>query len=140
MGAEIGWPEVGRRDGSGQTRNLAMRKLVATLAVMVAFGGGLSMLVQAADDEKVTLEGMAQCAKCALKEKDECQNVVIVKKDGKETKYYLAQNELAKSMHSKAGFCSAKKGAGPKVKVVGTCKEEDKKMVVTAEKIEKVEE
>ena len=115
-----------------------MRKLVPVLALVAALGGW-SSIGRADDGEKVTLEGMAQCAKCALKEKDECQNVLIVTRDGQETKYYLAQNELAKSMHTKAGFCSAKKGTGPKVKVVGTCKDQDGKKVGTAETIEKLD-
>jgi hypothetical protein len=117
-----------------------LRKILPMLAVAVLFSAA-SLFVKAAEDgKKVTLEGMAQCAKCALKEKDACQNVVVVSKDGKETKYYLAQNDVAKKAHQSAGFCTAPKGEGPKVKVVGLCKEEEGKLVVTAESIEKVEE
>lgn len=117
-----------------------MRKLLPLLAVaMLACG---VTLVARADDEEKTLEGMAQCAKCALKEQDKCQSVVIVKeKEGdKETKYYLVKNEVEKKAHQSAGFCNAAKGEGPKVKVVGTVEEKDGKMLVTATKIEAVEE
>jgi hypothetical protein len=117
-----------------------MRKLFPMLAVAVLFAGA-SLLVRADEGgSKVTLEGMAQCAKCALKEAPTCQNVVVVEKDGKTTKYYLAQNDVAKQAHSKAGFCTAPKDAGPKVKVEGTCEKKDDKLVVTATKIDKIEE
>lgn len=116
-----------------------MRKLIPVLAVAVAFCG-LSLLAGAADDkEKVKLEGMAQCAKCALKETKECQNVVVVTKDGKETKVYMVMNDVAKEAHQSAGFCSAKKGSGPTVKVEGTWEDKEKNLLLP-EKIEKVEE
>jgi hypothetical protein len=115
-----------------------MRKLLPLLTVaMMAIG---VTLVARADDEEKTIEGMAQCVKCALKEEKECGNVVVVKKDDKETKYYLVRNDVAKKAHQSAGFCSAKPGEGPKVKVVGTVEEKDGKMLVTATKIEAVEE
>jgi hypothetical protein len=41
--------------------------------------------------------------------------------------------------HSAAGFCTAPKDAGPTVKVEGTCEKKDDKLVVTATKIEKIE-
>lgn len=112
-----------------------MRKILPMFVVAVLFSG-LALFVRADDGKKVTIEGMAQCAKCALKEAKACQNVVVVTKDGKETKYFLAQNDVAKKVHQSAGFCTAPKGEGPMVKVVGTCKEEDGKLVVTAESIE----
>jgi hypothetical protein len=117
-----------------------MRKLYPMLAVAVLFAG-TSLLVRAQEggDKAKTIEGMAQCAKCALKEAPACQNVVVVEKDGKTTKYYLVQNDVAKQAHSKAGFCTAPKDAGPKVKVEGTHEEKDGKHMVTATKIEKVE-
>jgi hypothetical protein len=115
-----------------------MRKLLPLVAVAVLCSS-FALFVRAADGDKVTIEGQAQCAKCALKETKACQNVVVVTKDGKETKYYLADNEVAKKAHSSAGFCTAPKGDGPAVKVVGTCKKEGEKLVVTAETIEKAE-
>lgn len=113
-----------------------MRKVIPLLAVAAVFSFA-TLLVRADDGKKVTLEGAAQCGKCTLKETKECQNVVVVTKDGKETKYYLVENEVAKKAHKTAGFCSAEKGKGPKVKVVGTCVEKDGKLLVTATEITK---
>jgi len=115
-----------------------MRKVLILAAVGVLFSG-LSLLK--ADDKgaKVTITGDGLCAKCALKEQPKCQNVVIVTKDGKETKYYLERNDVANKAHSKMGFCQATKDDPAKVKVVGTCEKKDDKLVVTAETIEKSE-
>jgi hypothetical protein len=110
-----------------------MRKLLSLLAVAV-LTGAVSLVAQAADDTKIT--GMAQCAKCALGEAKECQNVVVVKDGDKETTYYFVMNEVAKAAHGKLGFCSAKKGEGPSVAAEGTCEEKDGKFVFTATKIE----
>ena len=116
-----------------------MRKLLALAAVGVLFSGLVAL--RADDkDEKITIKGEGLCAKCALKEKDSCQNVIIVKKEGeKEKKYYVVHDKVAKDAHSKIGFCRASKDEPAKVKATGTCKEEDGKLVFTAEKIEKNE-
>ena len=114
-----------------------MRKVLALAVVGVLFSG-LSML--RADDEgkKVELKGDGMCAKCALHEKDSCQNVVIVKKEGEKDKtYYIVHDTVAKKAHGSMGFCRASKEKPVKVKITGTCKEEDDKLVFTAEKIEK---
>jgi hypothetical protein len=113
-----------------------MRKVLAMM-VMAVVAGGVT-LAYAADDK--TIEGMAQCAKCALKEEKTCQNVVVVTEDGKEVKYYLVQNDVAKKAHQSKGFCTAAKGEGPKVKVTGGVEKKDDKMMVTATAIEAVEE
>jgi hypothetical protein len=116
-----------------------MRKLLALAAVGVLFSG-LGMLRADDKGEKVTLKGEGLCAKCALKEKTTCQNVVIVKKEGeKDKKYYIVHDKVAKDAHGKLGFCRASKDDPAKVKITGTCKEEDGKLVFTAEKIEKNE-
>jgi hypothetical protein len=117
-----------------------MRKLLALAAVGVLFSG-MTALLRAADDEgkKVELKGEGLCAKCALKEKDSCQNVVIVTKEGAKKKYYVVHDAVAKKAHSSMGFCRASEDSPAKVKAVGTCKEEDGKLVVTATKIEKDE-
>src|SRR5690348_14071368 len=116
-----------------------MRKLLALAAVGVLFTG---LGVLRADDkgEKTTIKGDGMCAKCALKEKDSCQNVVIVTKDGEKKTYYIVHDSVAKKAHGSLGFCKASKDNPAKVKVTGTCKEEDGKLVFTAEKIEKDEE
>lgn len=109
-----------------------MRKLSPMLAVAVLFSA-VSLLVRAGEGEKVTIEGKAQCAKCQLKETETCQNVVVTE-DGE--KYYLAPNDVARKAHKSMGFCS---GEG-RVKVEGMCEEKDGKLVLTATKIEKIEE
>jgi Family of unknown function (DUF6370) len=114
-----------------------MRKLLALAAMGVLFSG-LAVLRADDKDEKITIKGDGMCAKCALKEKDSCQNVVIVKKDGEKDKtYYIVHDTVAKKVHSSLGFCRASKDSPAKVKATGTCKEEDGKLVFTAEKIEK---
>ena len=115
-----------------------MRKLLALAAVAVLFSG---LGVLRADDkgEKTTIKGDGMCAKCALKEKDSCQNVVLVTKDGEKKTYYIVHDAVAKKAHGSLGFCRASKDNPAKVKVTGTCKEEDGKLVVTATKIEKDE-
>jgi len=115
-----------------------MRKLLTLAAVGVLFSG-LGFLKAADSGEKITIKGDGLCAKCALKEQPKCQNVVLVTKDGKETKYYLERNDVANKAHSKMGFCQATKDDPAKVKVTGTCEKKDDKLVVTAETIDKDE-
>jgi hypothetical protein len=116
-----------------------MRKLLALAVVGILFSG-VGLLRADDKGEKITLKGDGMCAKCALKEKDSCQNVVIVTKDGEKKTYYLVHDKVAKDAHAKLGFCRASKAKPAKVKIIGTCKEEDGKLVFTAEKIEKNEE
>jgi RecG-like helicase len=105
-----------------------MRKsLLAALAV-----AGLSMTLafnsRAADEKTVTGEG--KCAKCALKETDECQNVVQVKEGDKTVTYYLVQNDISKEFHK--NVCKGPK----KISVTGTVKEVSGKMELTPTKID----
>ena len=78
---------------------------------------------------EVTLSGDMVCAKCELKEAPKCQNVLKVTDGGKETKYYLAQNEVAKSNHEHV--CSAPE----KATVKGVVSEEGGKKILTASEI-----
>jgi hypothetical protein len=114
-----------------------MRKLLTLAAVGVLFSG-LGLLRADEKGEKVTLKGDGMCAKCALQEKDSCQNAVIVTKDGEKKTYYIVHDAVAKKVHGSL-FCRATKENPTKVKITGTCKEEDGKLVFTAEKIEKDE-
>jgi hypothetical protein len=114
-----------------------MQKLLALAVVGVLFSG--LGLLRADDKEKTTLKGDGMCAKCALAEKDSCQNAVIVTKDGEKKTYYIVHDKVAKDAHSKLGFCKASKEKPAKVKITGTFKEEDGKLIFTAEKIEKDE-
>jgi hypothetical protein len=115
-----------------------MRK-VLTLAAVGVLLSGLGILRAADSGEKITIKGDGMCAKCALKEQKDCQNVVIVTKDGKELKYYLEKNDVAKKAHSKMGFCQATKDDPAKVKVTGTCEKKEDKLILTAETIDKDE-
>ena len=112
-----------------------MRKLFP-LFVVTLMSSAVVLSVRASEEKTIT--GMAQCAKCALKETKECQNVVVVKDGDKEIKYYMVQNDVAKKAHG-GTFCKAKKDDGPKVKVTGDVKEEDGKKVITPTKIEDVD-
>lgn len=112
-----------------------------TLAACGLLITGLSALQAQEEGKKVTIEGDGLCAKCALKEAPSCQNVVIVKKDGKETKYYLEKNGFFAAAHQGLGLCTAKKDDPVKVKVTGTLTEKDGKKILTpTEEIKEVEE
>lgn len=113
-----------------------MRKLYSLLAVAVAFMG-VTLVAYAADP--VTITGDGVCAKCALKEKPSCQNVVITKQDGKEVKYYLVQNAVSKKAHQAEMICQASTDAPVKLKVTGTVEEKDGKKEMTPTKIEKAD-
>lgn len=78
---------------------------------------------------EVTLSGEMVCAKCTLNESKKCQNVLKVSEGTKETKYYLVQNEAAKSNHSHV--CSAP----AKATVTGTVGEDGGKKTLTASSI-----
>lgn len=99
--------------------------LVAVLALVLSAGGRLQ-----AQDKEVTLTGEGKCAKCALKETKECQNVIQTEKDGKKVTYYIAQNDVSKKFHD--NLCQETK----KITATGTVKEVDGKMQLTAKKIE----
>ena len=114
-----------------------MRKLTRLFAVAFAVTG-LSMAFAYAADEK-TIIGDGVCAKCALKEKDSCQNVVIAKEDGKEVKYYLVQNAVSKKAHQSQGICQASTDNPVKLKVTGTVMEKEGKKEMTPTKIEKAD-
>ncbi len=115
-----------------------MRKLLA-----LAVCGTLTMALgisRADDGKKVTIEGDAVCAKCALHETKACQNTITVDKDGAKKTYYLENNEFFKHAHSELGVCTAKKDKPVKVKATGTVEEKDGKLVLTpTEKLEKVD-
>jgi Family of unknown function (DUF6370) len=116
-----------------------MRKVLTLVACSILFAG-VSALQADEKGKKVTIEGDGLCAKCALKEADECQNAVIVTKDGKKTTYYLEKNEFFKDAHQGLKICQAKKDKPVKVKVTGTCVEKDGKKILTpTEKITKSE-
>jgi hypothetical protein len=107
-----------------------MRKLFLLLAAAV-FVSGVSVAIAA---ETKTIQGGAVCAKCALKEKDTCQNAVIVKEAGKDVTYYL-EGDKSKAAHGALGICQAKKASPIPVKVTGSVEEKDGKKIMTVETI-----
>jgi hypothetical protein len=78
---------------------------------------------------EVTLSGDLVCAKCTLHESAKCQNVLKVTEAGKETKYYLAQNDVAEKNHEQV--CSGES----KATVTGTVKSAKGKKLLTASAI-----
>jgi hypothetical protein len=109
---------------------MMMRKLLM-LAVAGILVSGFAFVKAEDEGKKETITGDAVCGKCALKETKDCQNVVIVTKDGKETKYYLEKNEFFKDAHSGLKICTASKDSPIKVKVTGTVVKKDDKMTLT---------
>jgi hypothetical protein len=99
------------------------------LALFVAFAA-LSLVATAQDKkgEKKTLEGTLVCGKCNLKEDPACSNVLLVKKDGKEVKYYLKDKGKKEKYHK----CSGEK----EVKVTGIVSEKGGKHYITKAKVE----
>jgi hypothetical protein len=105
-----------------------MRKLISMLTVAVLCSG-LTLVVKAAAEKTIVGEG--QCAKCSLGETKTCQNVVVTKEEGT---YYLAQNAVSKAFHK--NVCQTIKT----VRATGEVSEDAGKKVLTASKIEVVEE
>ena len=75
---------------------------VLGLALVLA----LTASVRAEDKGKeVKLEGILVCGKCALKETDDCSNVLQVTKDDKTTNYYFKDDGKKEEYHKK--ICTA---------------------------------
>ena len=69
----------------------------------LALAAGVAVLLLAAATERtlaagesITITGEGKCAKCALKETKECQNVIQTEKDGRTVSYYLVANDVSK--------------------------------------------
>jgi hypothetical protein len=107
-----------------------MKNILSLMAV-----AGLMMCIATpvlAADKKVTVTGEGKCAKCALKEGDQCQSVIQAQEGGKTVTYYLAENKVSNDFHH--NVCKETQ----KVTATGTVKEENGKTVLTASKIELV--
>ena len=111
-----------------------MKKFITALAAGVLLVG-LTPHLSAVDmtSKEVTITGSMVCAKCALHETKECQNVVQVTQDGKTVNYYLEQNDVSKAAHD--AICT---GSPEKVTVTGQVTEKDGKQTMTPTKIEPV--
>lgn len=104
------------------------------LGVAIVFA--LTLTVKADDktaDKEVKLTGKLVCGKCALKETDECSNVLQVKDGSKTVNYYLKDDGKAEKYHK--NICTAGK-AGKAVTVTGKVSEKDGKKWLTGAKVE----
>ena len=100
-----------------------MRSICAALVLTLTCTGWLAAA------ETVTITGEGKCGKCALKETAKCQNVIEVTDNGVITKYYLADNKVAKDYHKTVCTKTAKTTA------TGTVEEKDGKKILTASEI-----
>lgn len=106
-------------------------KLIRLLPALVAVAA-LAGFAFAGDDAKpVTVSGKIICAKCTMHKDDakECQNVLVVEKEGKTVEYYLAKNAVTEDF---GHVCKAEK----QVVATGTIAEKDGHTWITATKIE----
>ena len=109
-----------------------MNRLASTFLAIVFSTVALLHLASAAAPKEVTLKGQLGCAKCSFHEAKACQNVLKVKdgaKQGKETSYELADNDVSRANHEKV--C----GPASAATVKGTVTEKDGKKILTASAI-----
>ena len=110
-----------------------LKTLIATVSAIAVLGMVTTSFAAEKAAKEKTISGTAKCAKCSLKEADKCQTVIEkAGKNGKTTKIYLEDNDVAKNFHEQ--IC--KEADGKKVKATGTTAKVDGKMVMTASKIE----
>ncbi len=110
-----------------------LKTLIATVSAIAVLGMVTTSFAAEKATKEKTISGTAKCAKCSLKESDKCQTVIEkAGKNGKTTKIYLEDNDVAKNFHEQ--IC--KEAEGKKVKATGTTVKTDGKMVMTASKIE----
>src|ERR1041384_6347563 len=106
--------------------------MVVGLAIVFA----LALTVKAEEKKEakeVKLTGTLVCGKCALKETDECSNVLQVKEGDKTVTYYLKDEGKKESYHK--DICTAGK-KGKEVTVTGKVSEKDGKKWITDAKVE----
>lgn len=104
--------------------------LALALGVAAVTLAGTTGRAEDKKDEATKLEGKLTCTKCALGETDKCGHALLVKKDGKEVKYYLNDKGGAEKYHGKC--CKADVDAIVTGKVV----EKEKKMTINEPKVE----
>jgi len=109
--------------------NMKMMRLASIISVLALFS--VAKLSAADPGKETTITGNAVCAKCALNETKECQNVVQVVENGKTNNVYLEQNDVSKKFHD--DICTS---GGEKVAATGTVTKKDGKAVMTASRIE----
>lgn len=107
------------------------------VALAVALGFAVAAFTtnvntNAADEKKaetVKLEGKLTCTKCTLEETKACGHALVIKKDGKEVKYYLNDKGGKEPYHGKC--CQEPVDAVVEGKVV----EKDKKKYIEEPKV-----
>ena len=80
-----------------------MLRAALAVALGIAFIGFAGSM-NAADEKKaetVKLEGKLTCTKCALEETKACEHALVLKKDGKEIKYYIKDKGGKEPYHAK---------------------------------------
>jgi uncharacterized ParB-like nuclease family protein len=110
---------------------LCVALLMGAVALPVVAGDTAAPAKAAQSAQEQTLEGKVMCAKCGLHEegRTECQNVLVVDKDGKTHHYYMTKN----AAYDKLGEVC---GASKPVRVTGAISEAGGHTWVTASKIE----
>ena len=93
-------------------------KTLVKLCLAVSLAIGLATAVVAGEGEAVTLEGSVMCAKCAMGEAEDCQDVLVVAEGDAEGDYWIVKNDVAKK------FGHACQGEKP-ARVTGTVAEKD---------------
>jgi hypothetical protein len=103
-------------------------KTLKTLAIALSVVVALVALVQAGDDNPVTVTGTIMCAKCVLEKADAttCQDVLVATD---KTEYYLVKNAVTEKF---GHACKSEKSAV----VTGTVIDKDGKKWIEASKIE----
>ena len=79
-----------------------MKKSVIVLLAVAGLTAGVTSSLAESGAKEITLKGKGTCLKCALKESDSCQNVLVQEKNEKLTKFYLVQNEVSKNSTRKS--------------------------------------
>ena len=102
-----------------------MKKSIIVLLAVAGLTAGVTSSLAESGAKEITLKGKGTCLKCALKESDSCQNVLVQEKNEKLTKFYLVQNEVSKKFHPE--ICTESKP----ITVVGVCKKVGDKFAVT---------
>lgn len=111
-----------------------MRILLATFAVLLAFGVAVQLQAEEKGDAKeVTLKGKLVCGKCTLKETDDCSNVLqVTGEDNKTVNYYLQDKAKGEPYHR--GVCPP--GSSKEATVTGVVTKQGDKMLLKVSKID----
>jgi hypothetical protein len=100
------------------------------LALAIGLGSlSLAAVAQEKKGEAKKLEGTLVCGKCKFGEGEKCNNVLLVKENGKEVKYHLQDKGAKEKYHGK--ICKADAEAT----VEGKVSEKDGKKIIEDAKV-----